>query len=182
METNYIFDTSVSDRDHVSAYRDNNGVLYTKDNKKLLFAPRDLKGCYKIPEGVEIICDGAFHDCREIEEIIFPTSLLAIGNENFDHSKKFKSLNLPDGLIQIGEYVFEYCGFQEVWIPDSVKFIGKESFEYLNDLQVLKISKSLKEISGFTFSYAWNLKKVIIPEGVKKLGIIFSIIGLSLRK
>ena len=173
METNCTFDTGVSERDRASAFKDKYGVLYSEDGKKLLAAPKNLKGRYKVSDGVEIICNNAFHDCREIEDIIFPSTLLAIGNNNFDHSEKFKSLTLPDGLIQIGDYVFEYCGFKEVYIPDSVKYIGEESFEYLSDLEVLKISKSLKETTRFTFSYAWNLKKVIIPEGVKKIGQYF---------
>lgn len=170
MGTNCIFDTSVSERDHESAYKDKKGVLYTENRKKLLAAPKDLKGCYKIPKGVEIICDWAFSGCQEIEDIIFPSTLKAIGDHNFDHSEKFKSLNLPDGLTQIGEYVFEYCGFREVYVPDSVRYIGKESFEYLHDLQILKISKSLNETTRFTFSYLWKLKKVIIQEGIKKTG------------
>ena len=51
--------TYASDDEKFHAIIDDYGVMYSPDGKRLLDTVRQLKH-YEVPEGVEVICDGAF--------------------------------------------------------------------------------------------------------------------------
>ena len=51
------------------------GVKYSKDYKKLVDAKAYAGKHYAIDDRVEIICDGAFKDCDNLEEIVMPKIL-----------------------------------------------------------------------------------------------------------
>lgn len=51
--------TYASDDEKLHAIIDDYGVMYSPDGKRLLDTVRQLKH-YEVPEGVEVICDGAF--------------------------------------------------------------------------------------------------------------------------
>ena len=57
------------------------GVKYSKDYKKLVDAKAYAGKHYAIDDRVEIICDGAFKDCDNLEEIVMPKNLKNIGDE-----------------------------------------------------------------------------------------------------
>ena len=56
-----------------------------------------------------------------------------------------------------------------VVIPDGVKKIGNNAFEGKETMKSIVISKSVKEIGDYAFM-GTSLKKVVIPEGVTKMG------------
>ncbi len=73
--------TEVSDEDLANAWTDEYGVKYSANGKRL------LKGVnveeYNVLDGVQVICDSAFVDCNKIESIIFPDSVIEIGEFAF---------------------------------------------------------------------------------------------------
>lgn len=54
--------TTITDEEYDEAVQDENGVLYTKDWKKLIRAPQQLTS-YTIKEGTKVIGDRAFYKC-----------------------------------------------------------------------------------------------------------------------
>ena len=50
-------------------------VVYSEDYKKLVDAKAYAGKHYAIDDRVEIICDGAFKDCDNLEEIVMPKKL-----------------------------------------------------------------------------------------------------------
>ena len=59
------------------------GVKYSKDYKKLVDAKAYAGKHYAIDDRVEIICDGAFKDCDNLEEIVMPKNLTYIIHSGF---------------------------------------------------------------------------------------------------
>ena len=57
------------------------GVKYSKDYKKLVDAKAYAGKHYAIDDRVEIICDGAFKDCDNLEKIVMPKNLKNIGDD-----------------------------------------------------------------------------------------------------
>lgn len=65
------------------AFVDEWGVKYSKDGRKLLKAPQELKGCYSVKEGTRIICDDAFFKCSSLTSIVISNSVVSIGDNAF---------------------------------------------------------------------------------------------------
>ena len=95
----------VTEEDLEESIKDHEGVLYSKDGKRL------LKGCdlhkLAVKEGTEVICDDAFDNCYPVEIVNFPNSLKYIGDRAFQGTFPDK-IAFPDGLLGIGEYAFHF--------------------------------------------------------------------------
>ena len=58
---------------------DDFGVKYSRDKMKLLKAPNNIKGLYRIKKGTKIICNNAFDGCYFLTDINMPNSVKYIG-------------------------------------------------------------------------------------------------------
>lgn len=79
-----------------------NGVLYTKDHKKIVAYPNAKGKDYKIIEGTEYIENFAFKSCVDLENLRLPQSICVIGDNVFYGCDKLKNVVIPDGLKKIG--------------------------------------------------------------------------------
>ena len=59
------------------------GVLFTKDGKRLIRFPQEKSGTYTIPAGVKTISQYAFKKSRKLTEIVIPDSVSNIGEGAF---------------------------------------------------------------------------------------------------
>lgn len=79
-----------------------NGVLYTKDHKKIVAYPNANGKDYKIIDGTEHIENFAFKSCIDLENLRLPKSIRVIGDNVFYGCDKLKKVVIPDGLEKIG--------------------------------------------------------------------------------
>lgn len=86
-----------------TAYKEVEGVLFTKDMKKLVAYPaasvRNIS--YTVPAKVEIIGSGAFTDAT-LTHITLPSSLTTIYNAAFAHNDYITELTIPASVTTIG--------------------------------------------------------------------------------
>lgn len=160
-------------------YTDVDGVLYTKDMKKLLVypynkgdahneeleAPPEEVLSYTIPEGVERIASCAFYKNNILTEINLPSTLKEIGDMAFFKCENVSLVTLPDGLLKIGSDAFSYCqGMKHVlYIPDSVKEIGNYAFYSCKNLK--EFYMGAENEGAITFGESWlpkNIEKVVV--------------------
>lgn len=94
--------TEVTNVELNEAITDEFGVKYSKDGRKLLKVPRQLKGSYSIKEGTKIICDRAFACCYSLTSLVIPDSVTEIGFGAFLYCDSLKSLVIPDSVTSIG--------------------------------------------------------------------------------
>lgn len=119
-----------------------------------------------IPEGVESIGVSAF-SCTALERVTLPGTLKTIGDYAFLYASEdifsdignsvLREIDLPDGLITIGEKAFE--GNQQLEylvIPESVTSIGYGAFRECYSLTLL-LPGSVKEIGGSAFEVVKQL-------------------------
>ena len=116
---------------------DENGVLFNKDKTKLIRYPAgDKCTTYTIPITVTSICDGAFLDCRSLEEIIIPKGITSIGDATFSYCTSLTEITIPNGVTSIGEEAFKYCiNLTEIIIPESITRISDSAFIYCDSLK-----------------------------------------------
>ena len=104
-----VWSTEVTKEDLENAVKDEFGVLYSKDWKRLLMAPINLKDNYSIKEGVKVIGDNAFVLCNSINSIEIPNSVTNIGDSAFSSCGSLTSIYIPDSVTTIGDEAFEGC-------------------------------------------------------------------------
>ncbi len=119
-------------------YVDINGVLFSRDGKRLVTYPSGREGPYPIPASVTSISDYAFYDCFGLTSVTIPDSVTSIGDYAFYCCYGLTSVTIPDSVTSIGSRAFSYCsGFTSVTIPDSVTSIGVCAFWGCRELSLL---------------------------------------------
>lgn len=120
--------TEASKEDLKKAWSGKDGVLYSKNRKKLLQAPKSIAACY-IQEGTRIVCNHAFSECQSLENLILPEGLTHIGDSAFSVCKSLQGLFLPKTLIHIGDNAFSWClALKYLVFQNKIKSIGQDAF------------------------------------------------------
>ena len=104
-----VWSTVVTDEDLENAVKDEFGVKYSKDWKKLLKAPSELKGKYSIRKGVKVIGNKAFRLCISLTNIEIPDSVINIGSWAFENCSSLRNINIPNSVTTIGGNAFSGC-------------------------------------------------------------------------
>jgi len=84
-----------------SRYRSIDGIIFTKDMKKLVAFPDSRGGVYTVPEGVEEIVFGAFYKNAGLSEVHFPETLSAIGLCAFSYCDGMKHVHIPANVVEL---------------------------------------------------------------------------------
>ena len=167
--------TEVTEDELNEAFIDEWGVKYSKDGRKLLKAPQELKECYSIKEGTRIICDKAFSMCSSLAEVVIPNSVTSIGGGAFFKCTSLISIFIPDSVTSIGNGAFSYCEtLINIVIPTNVTNLnGNPFYGWNGKLECLSsnfiyehgvlFNKDKSEIISFRNQ---NQKSYAIPNGV----------------
>ena len=163
--------TEVTEDEWNEAFIDEKGVKYSKDGRKLLKAPQELKGCYSIKEGVRIICDRAFDWCCSLSNIVIPASVTKIGDSVFSSCSSLSSIVISDGITSIGDSAFSGCrSLSNIVIPASVTSIKKWAFRGCSSLSNIVIPASVTSIGDRAFYDCRSLSYIVIPASVTSIG------------
>ena len=141
-------------------YKDEDGVVFTKDGTELMFFPKgktgDENGKYAIPAGVEKISEGAFKGMYYVKEIVVSNTVTDIGNYAFKDSIALATLTFEGGndtaLLTIGDEAFAGCAaISSVTLPDRTKSIGAKAF-YKVSMTSINAPASLESIGDYAFA------------------------------
>lgn len=161
---------------------DENGVLYNKSKKMLVFCPPAIPlSEVTVLSGVTVIYQGAFEGCR-VKTVILPDTLEAIYNEAFENSQ-ITSIKIPASVNEIRPGAFGNCtSLTEITADeDSKYFCSVDGVLYSKDMTALVAYPSGATRKEFTVPdgvttiernafYAWkNLRKITLPSTVTTL-------------
>ena len=162
--------TEVTKEDLVEAIEDEYVVKYSKDRKRLLKAPKYIKGEYHIRRGTICICDDAFYDCTGLTSVVIPDGVTEIGEEAFRGCTGLTSVVIPEGVTKIEWETFRGCtGLTSVVIPDGVTKIEYEAFRGCTGLTSVVIPDGVTDIGRAAFRGCTSLTSVVIPDSVTKI-------------
>ena len=165
-----VWSTEVTDEDLENAVKDEFGVKYSKDWKRLLKAPRNLSGKYSIRKGVKVIGNWAFCSCK-LTSINIPNSVTTIGEHAFSGCDSLTSINIPNSVTMIGKGAFSGCDYlTSINIPDDVTTIGEGAFGGCHSLTNINIPNSVTTIGTGAFFYCLSLTSINIPNSVTTIG------------
>jgi len=163
--------TEVTEDEWNEAFIDEKGVKYSKDGRKLLKAPQELKGCYSIKEGIRIICDRAFDWCCSLSNIVIPASVTKIGDSVFFSCSSLSNIVIPASVTRIGDSVFSSCSsLSSIVISDGITSIGDSAFSGCRSLSNIVIPASVTSIKKWAFRGCSSLSNIVIPASVTSIG------------
>ena len=146
------------------------GVLFTKDMKKLVCYPQAKEETeFNIPESTEEIGIAAFYGTK-LTDIKIPDSVKKIGRHSFA-SSSIKSIDLSNTSIDVIDVMaFMNCSsLSEIKFPDNLYGIALSAFYGCKSLENVQLPESLVEIDQNAFM-GTGMKKVIIPSSVMSIG------------
>ena len=167
--------TEIAEDELKEAFVDEWGVKYSKDGKKMLKAPRELREGYSVKEGTRIICNEAFSKCSTLTSIVISNSVVSIGDGAFYECTSLVSIFIPDSVTSIGHGAFSYCKtLINIVIPKNVTILkGNPFFGWNGRLECLSsnyiyehgvlFNKDKSEIISFRNQ---EQKSYVIPNGV----------------
>ncbi len=113
----------------------------------------------------------AFAAKQNLTSVIFPDTIVQMGNRCFYNSDKLTEVVFPKGIEEIPAGFFLSCdGIKDVEIPDSVKFIGNSAFSSCPNIKKITIPEGVTAIDNGAFKDCENLEEVILPESCTLFG------------
>ena len=137
---------------------------------------------------------GVFAQCINLENVIMPVNIRAIGEEAFHGCSKLRYVTINPGTTYIGKYAFRNCtalenirfspelqtidsrafegctNLKNPVLPSSLKVIGDAAFNGCAGITYIKLPSGLGRIGNFAFQFCTGLRKLVIPENVVSIG------------
>ena len=163
-----LVDITVSEENPYYKAVDN--CLYTKDEKTLIVAGKNIKGTVRIKEGVERIRGGCFSYCKQIDKIIIPDSVVDIGPQAFSDCVNLKDITAGNNISEIGANVVintpDYEK-QSNW-SEGILYIGTYAVMSNDDVvSECKIKEGTQLLADSLFANNDKIRKVILPDSTK---------------
>ena len=175
--------TEATKEEKAAGVKDEHGVLYSQDGKKILSCSFVHCKSYNIRKGTRIICDGAFNN-QCIERLVIPSSVVAIGDNPFVsdpyyHDTKIAIENQSPNYIvnedalytKDGSTIIAYWGKQKQFtVPEYVIHIANGCFSNARNLETIFVPQGVESIGCKAFEDCYSLKSLDLPKSVKFIG------------
>ncbi len=161
-------------------------IYYNPDNGEIIGCDSSVRSAVipSVINGVKItgIGNGAFSQCRRLNNVVIPEGASFISNMAFSDCKYLKNITIPKSIRSIGNYAFNKSGLTNINIPSGVVSIGENAFfECQNLISVNVDSRNTVYASDDGVLFNKNKTKLIhypaslqnteyvIPEGVTSI-------------
>lgn len=147
------------------------GLLYSRNKRRLYFCPRGIDGILAIPAGTDTITENACSNCG-FSKIIIPDSVKRIDRYAFIRNYALEYVDGCKNVERIGDYAFAYCKqlkkFQfgefvknigaaafcdtmltEIYLPEGLSRVGRQAFNttcVVNGIQTLVEASRMYDI------------------------------------
>ena len=139
-------------------------VEYNEDGLVVLTWYRGEGGEVIIPDGIQVIGNGAFDGVLYYENI----------SRFFPKYKTITSVYIPDTVTVISDYAFQYLvsakdGLHTVRMSSNIEYIGKAAFasnHYLEEVTFDALPEHTVRIADEAFCYCESLTEITLPDSV----------------
>jgi len=113
-----------------------------------------------IKEGTTVIADNFLVYGDPLVSITLPSSIKCIGTSAFEGCKEIKTINLPEGLEEIGRRAFRGTELSGVRLPSTLKYLGGCAFAYNKNLDIITLPESLEYLGARVFQKCIGIVQV----------------------
>ena len=165
-------------------YKVQDNILYDKSVEDLYYFPQgSSKTQVILPEGVEVIEEAAFYNCKNIGNITLPQTLWKIEDMALWGCEKIKKLELTSKISSVGSYVFRDCKALEeiIVVPENTYFksvdgILYEKKKYMRMMVcpamkqgIVTVADGMHEIGTEAFHDCKYVTEVRLPESLETI-------------
>ena len=119
---------------------------------------------------VTVIPEGAFRTRRELEQIDLPEGLVRIGDKAFSNCGSLRIINIPSTVTEIGNCAFDHCRkLDRAVLPEGLQTLGYYAFRCCTSLQRINIPSNIETIEEGAFMTCDSLSEVLFPEGLREM-------------
>lgn len=128
---------------------------------------RDKLQAVVINEGITVIDKESFYQCKGLDAVTFPKSLVEIKESAFCNSRRLAEIKLP-AVRSIANFAFQSCKrLTYVTLPDTLTYIGESAFDNCIAIASIKIPGSVSYLGPFAYSNSQYCEELIFGEGSK---------------
>lgn len=107
----------------------------------------------------------------EIESVVIPDFVTAMGNRAFYQCLNLKSVEIQGNIPAIENYTFYRCeSLESIILPDSLTSIGNDAFGNCDMLKDINIPNGVTTIGEYAFSDCMSFTSITVPSSVTSLG------------
>ena len=133
-------------------YKSIDGGLYTKDGKTLIL----------------------YANGKKESEVILPDGVEIIGNGAFSYNSVLTNVKIPNGIKSIEAGTFFNCKtLMEVELPESITYIGSSAFAYCENLTNIIFAGNIEQWEAMVKDENWNMSgaitKIVCSDGTISL-------------
>ena len=139
-------------------------VVFIGSDTKLAngaFGSCDQLSSVSLPSLLDTIPNNAFSYTGSLQSISLPTTITCIGNSAF-YMSGLEEAVIPEGVLYVGENVFNGCELSRIEVPSSVVSIGNSAFAGIDTVSMLG---STPPNVPQTFFYSWHGGIINVPCG-----------------
>ncbi len=158
--------------DDNNKYKVINGVLYSKDEKKIYMYPNGKEGeTYIIPSTVEEIGSSAFYGNSNLTHMDIPSTVKIIRQAAFEFSGNINYINLNAEKV-VGTWAFQCANLRRVDIGSNVSSIDSRTFHQCKNLTDVTIYTEKSDINAEIFNGCTSLKELKVNDDNNKYKVI----------
>lgn len=136
-------------------YKAVDGLLVSKNGRKLIAVPAGREGSLTLPVGIEVIGFGAFESSK-LSQILFidNANILSFGYRAFFGMKNIHEISIPASVVAIDYYAFANCtALEKVTFAEEnlLRGVYEGAFYGCKSLREISLPDSVVEISDFAF-------------------------------
>lgn len=157
---------------------------------KYVFCNNQSITSVKIPDGIELIGDGAFMECTNLKSVSFPTNYFRIapyafggagfitlkypkncsgGNWAFYCCENLKEIIVEEGVTSLSTGLFDGCSsLKTVTLPSTCTFI-LPAFKNCDNLTEIILSDGIPKVLNGIFYKCSAIKKIYIPDSATEI-------------
>lgn len=175
----------------LNGHVDENGLVYSNENKEELLVCPTCVNEVTIPDKVEIIGDNAFEGCNNLDYVIYTGSKtswtsIAVGKNNealtnssivflYINNGDYFAYMVNENEVSIIAVVIENINNNQLIVPDKidglpVTVIESDAFKDCKELKNIIIPDSIEVIGDSAFNGCRNLQTVSIGSNVSEIG------------
>lgn len=148
------------------------GVLYSKDRKRLLKYPSGRDGDFVIPNDVKVIDKYSFNTSYKLNNVTLSIGIDSILVGAFRECTRLTSIQFPPTVKFLGEAVFMWCSnLNNISLSDSIKMIGIGTFYGCSGLREINLPNKIDSIHSGAFGDCTSLTNITIPNSVVYIGV-----------